>query len=156
MQTKHDQKPGYDATRLDPALLREAAWESLRKLSPRTQLRNPVMFTVWVGAVLTLGLFIQALVAPVGETPGFILAVSAGLWFTVLFANFAEAVAEGRGKAQAAQLRRARQTTMAKRLSLSDGQPWRPGIPHRLVPSSELRPGDLVLVEVQDLIPGDG
>ncbi len=148
-------KRDRNRVKFDAPLLRQALWESLRKLSPRGQLRNPVMFTVWVGAALTLGLFVQSLIAPVGEPPGFILAIAAGLWFTVLFANFAEAVAEGRGKAQAAQLRRTRQTIMAKELPLG-GPPWRTDSAHRLVPSSELKPGDFVLVQSGDLIPGDG
>ncbi len=113
------------------------------------------MFTV-CGCPLTLGLFVHSLFSPVGEAPGFILAVSLGLWSTVLFANFAEAVAEGRGRAQAAQLRRTRQTTMARRLAPGQEAAWRPDGPHALVPSSELRPGDCVLVRAGDLIPGDG
>ncbi|MBI4799292.1 MAG: potassium-transporting ATPase subunit KdpB [Desulfarculus sp.] len=140
---------------MDAALLSEAVWASLVKLSPRAQVRNPVMFTVWVGGVLTLGLYAHSLLEPVGEPPGFILAISVGLWFTVLFANFAEAVAEGRGKAQAAQLRRTRQTIMAKELPIT-GDPPRPDSPHRLIPSSDLQTGDLVLVETGDLVPGDG
>ncbi len=155
MRKTDRKKPGRDAFRLDLTLLREAVWESLRKLSPRTQLRNPVMFTVWVGAVLTLGLFAHALAAPVGETPGFILAIAAGLWFTVLFANFAEALAEGRGKAQAAQLRSTRRTIMAKELPLFDGA-WRPESAVRQRPSIDLKPGDFVLAQAGDLIPGDG
>jgi K+-transporting ATPase ATPase B chain len=97
MQTVH--------TLYNAAILREAAWESCKRLSPRYQVRNPVMFVVWLGSLLTTGLFIQALTGE-GEAPaGFILAITLWLWFTVLFANFAEAVAEGRGKAQAAALR---------------------------------------------------
>ena len=83
----------------DRALLQEAAWESVKRLSPRYQVKNPVMFVVWLGSLLTTGLWLQAL-AGEGEAPaGFILAITLWLWFTVLFANFAEAVAEGRGKA---------------------------------------------------------
>src|SRR5262245_62101356 len=90
-------------------IIRSAIWNSVRKLDPRHQVRNPVMFVVEVGSVLTTGLWIQALGGH-GEAPaGFILAVSLWLWFTVLFANFSEAMAEGRGKAQAANLRKARQ-----------------------------------------------
>src|SRR5512143_1053180 len=89
----------------DAALLKAAAWDAVKRLSPRHQVKNPVMFVVWLGSVLTTGLFVQAL-AGQGEVPaGFILAISLWLWFTVLFANFAEAVAEGRGKAQAAALK---------------------------------------------------
>ena len=101
----------------DPALVKPALLDAVRKLSPRTQWRNPVMFVVWVGSVLTTILGIQALVAQ-GEAPaGFILSVATWLWFTVLFANFAEAMAEGRGKAQAAALRGARKSTVARKLA---------------------------------------
>ena len=88
--------------------MQRAVIDSFKKLDPRHQVRNPVMFVVFVGSMLTTGLFIQALLGQ-GEAPaGFILAVSLWLWFTVLFANFAEAMAEGRGKAQADSLRKAR------------------------------------------------
>jgi K+-transporting ATPase ATPase B chain len=113
--------------------------------------RNPVMFVVYVGSFLTTGLFIQALFGR-GEAPaGFILAVALWLWFTVLFANFAEAMAEGRGKAQAAALRQTRRTTTAKKLR----EP-RFDAPRSEVPSPDLRKGDVVLVEAGDTIPGDG
>ena len=100
----------------DPAIVRRAS--SIRsKLDPRHQVRNPVMFVVEVGSVLTTGLWVQALVGT-GEAPaGFIFAISVWLWFTVLFANFAEAMAEGRGKAQADSLRKARKDIQAKQLS---------------------------------------
>jgi high-affinity K+ transport system ATPase subunit B len=101
----------------DPPIVRQALSEALKKLHPWHQVRNPVMFVVLVGSVLTTGLFMQALVGW-GEAPaGFIFAVSLWLWFTVLFANFTEAMAEGRGKAQAAALRRARREVMAKHLA---------------------------------------
>src|SRR6266704_5172527 len=104
----------------DPSIVRRAIIDSFLKLDPRHQVKNPVMFVVEVGSVLTTLLFLQALVGH-GEAPaGFILAVSLWLWFTVVFANFAEAMAEGRGKAQADTLRRARTTTMAKKLSSAD------------------------------------
>jgi K+-transporting ATPase ATPase B chain len=135
----------------DPPILRKAIVESFRKLDPRHQVRNPVMFVVEVGSVLTTGLFIQALMGH-GEAPaGFILAVSAWLWFTVVFANFAEAMAEGRGKAQAEALRRARRETNAKKLA----QPQRTAS-YQTVAAGALRKGDVVLVEVGDQIPGDG
>src|SRR6266436_4634645 len=104
----------------DPSIVRRAIIDSFTKLDPRHQVKNPVMFVVEVGSVLTTLLFLQALVG-YGEAPaGFILAVSFWLWFTVVFANFAEAMAEGRGKAQADTLRRARTTTIAKRLTGRD------------------------------------
>src|SRR5690348_4830554 len=100
----------------DPGIVRQAIRDSFAKLAPGTMVRNPVMFVVYAGSFLTTGLFVQALLGQ-GEAPaGFILAVSLWLWFTVLFANFAEAMAEGRGKAQAAALRRTRRTTVAKQL----------------------------------------
>src|SRR5512135_1214993 len=135
----------------DPPIVKRAAIDSFKKLKPRNQVRNPVMFVVFVGSVLTTGLFVQALVGQ-GEAPaGFIGAVSLWLWFTVLFANFAEALAEGRGKAQADTLRRARRDIQARRLSA----------PHRdasATPafSSKLRSGDIVLVAACEFIPGDG
>jgi len=90
----------------DPAIVRTAMLDSFRKLDPRVQVRNPVMFTVYIGSMLTTVLFLQALLGTGEAAPGFILAISLWLWFTVVFANFAEAMAEGRGKAQAATLRR--------------------------------------------------
>src|SRR5512143_4052889 len=100
----------------DPAIVKRAAIDSFKKLKPRNQVRNPVMFVVFVGSVLTTLLFVQALLGQ-GEAPaGFILAISVWLWFTVLFANFAEAMAEGRGKAQADTLRKARRDVTARKL----------------------------------------
>ena len=135
----------------EPAIVRRAIAESFRKLDPRHMARNPVMFVTEVVSVLTTGLFVQALRGQ-GEAPaGFILAVSVWLWFTVLFANFAEAMAEGRGKAQADALRRSRQELVAKFLSEPrHGAGWAP------VPSKMLHAGDAVLVEPGDVIPGDG
>ena len=139
----------------DSNLLQTAARDALKRLSPRYQLKNPVMFVVWLGSLLTSGLFIHALVgqgdAQGVETPGFILAITLWLWFTVLFANFAEAMAEGRGKAQAAALKGLKKTVFAKKqLEPGYGSPW-----NRL-PAEDLRRGDVVLVEAGDTIPGDG
>ena len=132
-------------------ILRSAAIASVRKLDPRHQVRNPVMFVVEVGSVLTTALFFQALFG-CGEAPaGFILAVSLWLWFTVLFANFAEAMAEARGKAQADSLRKTRRDIVAKRLA----KPERDAR-YEQVPSSDLRKGQVVLVEAGDYIPSDG
>src|SRR5512146_2345582 len=101
----------------DPSIVKQAIVDSFRKLTPRRQVRNPVMFVVYVGSILTTLLWLQALMG-MGEAPGwFIFWVSVWLWFTVLFANFAEAMAEGRGKAQAASLRKARRELQAKRLA---------------------------------------
>src|SRR3989449_11235177 len=129
----------------DPKILRQAVIDSFRKLTVRRQVRNPVMFVVYVGSILTTLLWIQAL-AGQGEAPAwFIFWVSVWLWFTVLFANFAEAMAEGRGKAQAASLRRARRDLQAKRLA-------RPERTARVdvVAASALRKGNVVLVEAGD------
>jgi len=135
----------------DPTLVKPAIVDSFKKLDPRLQWRNPVMFVVYVGSILTTVLWAQALGGH-GEAPaGFILAIALWLWFTVLFANFAEALAEGRSKAQAASLRGVKKTVMAKKLR----EP-RYGAPLDLLPGTELRRGDVVLVEAGDMIPADG
>jgi K+-transporting ATPase ATPase B chain len=138
-------------TLFDPTLVKPAIVDSFKKLDPRLQWRNPVMFVVYVGSILTTVLWGQALGGQ-GEAPaGFILAVALWLWFTVLFANFAEALAEGRSKAQAASLRGAKKTVVAKKLR----EP-RYGAPVDLLPGTELRRGDVVLIEAGDTIPADG
>ena len=104
----------HSLAQLDPELVGPAIAESFRKLDPRRQVRNPVMFVVYVGSILTTALWIQALVAKGEASQGFILGITLWLWFTVLFANFAEAMAEGRGKAQAATLRKSRAETTAQ------------------------------------------
>ncbi len=135
----------------DRAIVWQAVIDAFRKLTPQRELRNPVMFVVYVGSILTTLLFFHALLGK-GEAPaGFILAVSVWLWFTVLFANFAEAMAEGRGKAQAASLRKARRDIQAKRLP----RPER-GAAFTVVPGTSLRKDDVVLVEAGDFIPADG
>jgi len=135
----------------DPALLRPAIAGAFRKLNPRDQWRSPVMFVVYVGAILTTILWIQAL-GGTGEAPaGFILGIALWLWFTVLFANFAEALAEGRSRAQAASLRGLRKASWAKRLQQPKRDAtWFP------TEATELKRGDVVLVEAGDLIPLDG
>jgi potassium-transporting ATPase ATP-binding subunit len=140
------------AAMLDPAILGPAVAESFKKLDPRTMIRNPVMFCVEVVAILTTILFVRDLTMGGGEAahPGFGLQIIIWLWFTVLFANFAEAVAEGRGKAQAASLRKTRTDTIAKRLSDPDG------FDVEIVAATELKPGDIVIVAAGDLIPSDG
>jgi K+-transporting ATPase ATPase B chain len=135
----------------EPAFVKPALWEAFKRLAPQMQWKNPVMFVCYVGAILTTALGIQAIVGR-GEAPaGYILAVSLWLWFTVLFANFAEAVAEGRGKAQAAALRATRRDINAKRLM----EPRR-GATQMLVKATQLEKGDIVLVEAGDIIPLDG
>ncbi|PRF48703.1 K(+)-transporting ATPase subunit B [Burkholderia multivorans] len=143
----------HSATRsmFDPALVRPAIVASFKKLTPRTQFRNPVMFCVYVGSILTTVLWIAALTGQADAPAGFILAIALWLWFTVLFANFAEALAEGRSKAQAASLRSAKKDVMAKKLN----EPH-PKSPIRITTASDLRKGDVVLVEAGDVIPADG
>ena len=130
-------------------LLFEAVLASLKRLTPRYQLRNPVMFVVYVGAIVTT----VAAILPDwrgGETISFIVNVAVWLWITVLFANFAEAIAEGRGKAQAATLKGSRRNTMAKKLLHVDDKN-----PSQVV-STDLRVDHHVLVEAGDVIPSDG
>jgi K+-transporting ATPase ATPase B chain len=147
VQTRGKARPLFD-----PPIVRRAAIESILKLDPRHQFKNPVMFCVEVGAVLTTVLWIQWLVQGKGEeNAGFVLAISAWLWFTVVFANFAEAMAEGRGKAQADALRKTRRDVTAKKLAS----------PNRnaqvtTISAAQLRKGDVVLVEAGDPIPSDG
>ncbi|MBX3003460.1 MAG: potassium-transporting ATPase subunit KdpB [Anaerolineales bacterium] len=133
------------------AMLGRAVLDAFRKLNPLSQLRNPVMFVVEVGSLLTTGLWLQAL-ASRGEAPAsFIGAIAAWLWFTVLFANFAESIAEGRGKAQADALRRTRQESAARRLAKPDRN-----AKFEVVVSTALRKGDYFLVEAGDVVPADG
>jgi K+-transporting ATPase ATPase B chain len=135
----------------DPALVKPAIASAFGKLDPRVQWRNPVMFVVYVGSILTTILWAQALGGQ-GEAPqSFILAVAVWLWFTVLFANFAEAMAEGRSKAQASSLRGMKKRTIAKKLDKPvHGSSWHP------MEADELRKGAVVLVEAGDVIPLDG
>jgi K+-transporting ATPase ATPase B chain len=134
---------------LDPKIVMPAIGAAFGKLDPRTLVKNPVMFVLEVVTVLTTVLFVRDLVTG-GENLGFTFQIMVWLWFTVLFAIFAEAVAEGRGKAQADSLRRTRTETQAKLLTASEGRAY------KLVPSTSLKVGDLVLVEAGDTIPSDG
>lgn len=136
---------------LDTSLVRSALWDALCKLSPRTQWANPVMFVVYLGAMLTTLLWAQSLMDAHSENSGFTLAIALWLWFTVLFANFAEALAEGRSRAQAASLRGMKRDTVAKVLQEPHhGSAWIP------VRASELRKGVTLLVEAGDTIALDG
>ncbi len=143
----------------EPALTRQALLDALRKLSPKAQWRNPVMFVVYLGSILTTLLFFQALGGS-GEAPaGFILSISLWLWFTVLFANFAEALAEGRSKAQAASLRGLKKSTWAKKLdarNFDESTHERSALKWQLIEAECLRKGEIVLVEAGDVIPADG
>jgi len=131
----------------DTKILTRAVTDSFRKLAPRTMVKNPVMFVVEVGAVLTTVQLVWNAFHHVGQI-GFGLQITLWLWFTVLFANFAEAMAEGRGKAQADTLRKARAETQAHLLTCDNKI--------ETVPSSKLRSGDIVVVTAGDFIPGDG
>jgi K+-transporting ATPase ATPase B chain len=137
----------------DRKILRRAIVESLIKLNPRVQARNPVMFVVEIGSAITTIEFLRALIVEPSSDVGFTLAITIWLWFTVIFANFAEAMAEGRGKAQADTLRRSRTETQARRL---EGEASGRESKFELIAAPKLRKGDLVLVEAGDLIPGDG
>jgi K+-transporting ATPase ATPase B chain len=150
MTTHKERKRMPVSSMLDPAILGPAVGDAFAKLNPRLMVRNPVMFVVEVVAALTTVLFIRDLVTGSHTVPtGFALQINLWLWFTVLFANFAEAVAEGRGKAQAASLRRTKTETQAK-LLVEGASNW------QQVPATALKPGDVVLVEAGDLIPSDG
>jgi K+-transporting ATPase ATPase B chain len=144
---------------LEGSVLRSAVLDSFRKLAPQQVAKNPVMFVVEIGSILTTAIWLRDVFAPApGAAPHwFTLAVSIWLWFTVVFANFAEAVAEGRGKAQADSLRKMRQEIIARKI-----RTWPPPpdvIPianEEMFPASRLRKGDLVVVEANQLIPADG
>ncbi len=136
---------------LDGSIIVPAIGHSFRKLDPRLQWKNPVMFVVLVGGALTGVLFVHSLFGHGEASPRFILGISLWLWFTVIGANFAEAMAEGRGKAQAESLRKARRDVVAKKLI----EP-RHGGRFEVVPASMLVKGDVVVVEAQDFIPADG
>src|SRR5271170_7559624 len=146
METLKLQKRSSMSAMLDPKILSPAIRASFVKLDPRAMIKNPVMFVVETVAALTTVIFLRDLVTG-GEHLGFTFQIILWLWFTVLFANFAEAVAEGRGKAQAATLRKARTETLAKRIT---------GAEFEMVAAPELKQGDIVLVEMGELIPSDG
>ena len=138
------------ANLLDGRILCQAVASSFQKLDPRLQLKNPVMFAVYLGSILTTVLWVKSLSIPSSETSAFNLGVAVWLWFTVLFANFAEAIAEGHGKAQAASLKKSRTTVVAHRIrSMSDQQ-------HQEVAATDLKVGELVIVRAGETIPVDG
>jgi len=157
-QTAHKPRPLFE-----PSIVRTAVVDAFKKLDPRRMLRNPVMFVVEVGSAFTSLLFLHAAISGQGDAPaGFIAAISLWLWFTVLFANFAEAMAEGRGKAQADTLRKARQDVIAKRLkhgitgSAQLTDPAQRAAAFDNVVSSALRVDDVVYIPAGELIPADG
>jgi len=137
---------------LDRRMLIPALIDSIKKLSPMSQAKNPVMFVVYICSILTAGLFFYSLTGHnAGGTTGFILNISLWLWFTLIFANFAESLAEGRSKAQAESLKSLKKDVLAKTLSVA-----KYGLTPKMVSSSDLRRGDIVLVEAGDIIPCDG
>ncbi|OKB65235.1 potassium-transporting ATPase subunit B [Serratia marcescens] len=135
----------------EPALVRTALIDAVKKLDPRVQWRNPVMFVVYIGSILTTAIWLAILAGQTDGAAAFTGSVSLWLWFTVLFANFAEALAEGRSKAQAESLRGTKKTSWAKKLA----GPRRDGATEKVAAES-LRKGDIVLVEAGDTIPCDG
>src|SRR6476659_8783646 len=145
---KSRRRPPAARKLFDPAITRQAIKDSFVKLNPRTMVRNPVMFVVEVGSVLTTILFFRDLGSSTADENVFAGLVALWLWFTVLFANFAEAMAEGRGKAQAATLRKTRAETVAR--------VRRAGGAIDEVPSSQLTVGDECVVTAGEVIPGDG
>src|ERR1700756_4483746 len=148
METTKTQKRNPAATMLDPKIVMPAITASVVKLDPRLMMKNPVMFVVEIVAALTTVIFVRDL-ATGGANLAFTFQIILWLWFTVLLANFSEAGAEGRAKAEADSLRKARTESQAKLLSGSDGTV-------RLVPGTGLKVGDVVLVEAGDNIPSDG
>ena len=137
-------------TLFDRRILGEAITGSFRKLDPRVQLRNPVMFAVFLGSLLTTVLWVKSLGGVADESSTFVLGVAIGLWFTVLFANFAEAIAEGHGKAQAASLKKSRTTVVARKIA---SQSDRNAVE---VSATDLVIGDLVIVKAGETVPADG
>lgn len=146
MSTQHHTHPF-----ITQALLIEALLDTLRKLAPQQQWKNPVMFVVYIGSLLTTGLCLQSLYQQDQQQLSFMFAITFWLWFTVLFANFAESIAEGRSKAQAASLRGAKRELMAKKLD----EPHY-GNDYAKVVSTSLRRHDIVLIEAGDFVPADG
>src|SRR5436309_10738457 len=154
MSPKAQTPPLFDRSILGSAIL-----QSLKKLAPQLVAKNPVMFVVEIGSVLTTAIWLRDLFAasPSGVPRWFTLAVSIWLWFTVIFANFAEAVAEGRGKAQADTLRRMRKETIARKVRTWPApEDVIPIANEELIPAARLKKGDLVVVETNGLVPGDG
>lgn len=145
MQTRSDSPALFQSN-----IVRDALWRSVRKLDARTQLRNPVMFAVFMGSILTTVLWIQSFWTTTGESSGFIFSIGFWLWSTVLFANFAEAIAEGHGKAQAASLRKSRTEVIARRLTDRASRRTTD------VAATELQVGELLFVTAGDVIPTDG
>ncbi len=144
--SKHTEHPFWDAP-----ILQYAAWQAVKMLLPTYQIKNPIIFTVYVGTILTSGLYVASFFTEINENPGFVFLVSISLWITLYFANFAEALAEGRGKSQARLLQKSRKELTANKLSKPDRN-----ASVTLVDGHQLVTNDLVLVEAGDFIPSDG
>jgi K+-transporting ATPase ATPase B chain len=136
---------------LNSTTIAQATLHSFGRLTPRYQLRNPVMFTVFIGAIITSILLVYNMITPQGEPSWFITAITFWLWFTVIFANFAEAIAEGKGKAQAANLKATRRDVPAKKLANANDRSK-----YQTISANDLRKDNIILVEAGDIIPGDG
>src|SRR4051794_15146665 len=149
MNTSTARRRTSASTLVDPKIVIPAIGAAFAKLNPRTLMKNPVMFVLEVVTVLTTVILARDLITGT-QTLAFEIQIVVWLWFTVLFANFAEAIAEGRGKAQAETLRRQRTETQAKLLTGPEGRG------HKLVPGTSLKVGDIVLVEAGETIPSDG
>ena len=139
----------------DAKIVSAAIQHSFEKLDPRVQVRNPVMFCVYIGSILTTLLWLRTFAVQEGESVWFVFGISAWLWFTVLFANFAEAIAEGHGKAQAASLRKSQTAVMARRIISPDKLAGQDSVTQS-VSATELRLGDLVLIAAGETVPADG
>ena len=150
METSKLRKRTPASTMFDPAIVVPAIGQAFVKLDPRTLMKNPVMFVLEVVTALTTAILVRDIVNG-GQSIAFELQIVVWLWFTVLFANFAEAVAEGRGKAQADTLRKTRTETRAKRVVMPDNTEVYEG-----VSAEDLDAGDIVVCEPGDIIPGDG
>ena len=148
METATVRKRGSASTMLDPQIVVPAIGSAFVKLNPRTLMKNPIMFVLEIVTLLTTIIFVRDIIVGNGNL-GFTFQIILWLWFTILFANFAEAIAEGRGKAQANSLRQQRHETQAKLMTGSAKN-------YKLVPGVALKVGDVVLVEAGDTIPSDG
>lgn len=144
--SKHTEHPFWDAD-----IVKYSVWQAFKMLLPMYQIKNPIMFTVYIGTIMTTGIFISSFFMPVEENPKFVFLISIALWITLYFANFAEALAEGRGKSQAKLLQKSRRELTAKKLLQADRN-----ASVTLTDAHQLRTNDLVLVEAGDFIPGDG
>ncbi len=150
-QTKIEESTKKGRFGIDKAMLADASVQSLVKLSPKSQVKNPVMFIVYIGAIITTILWLLSFWWNVGGSTWYIFAIAIILWLTSLFGNFAEAIAEGRGRAQAESLKKARRDVIARKLKKADYESE-----YTEIKSIDLKPGDIVLVKAGEQIPMDG